>query len=49
MHAHTFNKGGRIYARDKINLGIKDFLDKWELRNKKVVADMSIKELRVIG
>ena len=49
MHPRTFNKKGRIYARDKIKFSIKDFLDKWESRNKKIIADMSIKELRVIG
>ena len=49
MHPDTFNKGGRIYARDKIKFNVKDFLDKWESENKKVISDMSIKELRVIG
>ncbi len=49
MHSATFTKAGRVYARDKIKFNIKDFLDKWESRNKKIIEDMSIKELRVIG
>ena len=49
MHSSTFSKKGRIYAKDKIKFNIKDFLDKWEQKNKKVLSDMSIKELRVIG
>ena len=49
MHTSTFNKKGRVYARDKIKFNIKDFLDKWESQNKKIIEDMSIKELRVIG
>ena len=49
MHSHTFNKKGRVYARDKIKFSMKDFLDKWESKNKRIIADMSIKELRVIG
>jgi tRNA nucleotidyltransferase (CCA-adding enzyme) len=49
MHAHIFNKGGRIYAKDKFKLSIKDFLNKWEQKNKKIIQDMFIKEMRVIG
>lgn len=49
MHVSTFNKKGRIYAREKLKFSIKDFLNKWEQRNKKIISDMSIKELRVIG
>ena len=48
-HKTTFNKSGRVYAREKINYSIKDFLNKWESKNKKLLLDMSIKELRVIG
>jgi tRNA CCA-adding enzyme len=48
-HKHIFSKNGRIYAREKTVQGIKDFLNKWESRNKKIIQDMSIKELRVIG
>ena len=48
-HKTTFNKSGRVYAREKINYSIKDFLNTWESKNKKLLLDMSIKELRVIG
>jgi len=48
-HKSTFSKKERIYAREKINLSIKDFLNKWEQQRKKIISDMSIKELRVIG
>jgi tRNA nucleotidyltransferase (CCA-adding enzyme) len=49
MHSSTFNKNGRVYAKEKLTQDIKDFLNKWEQKNKKIVQDMSIKEMRVIG
>jgi tRNA nucleotidyltransferase (CCA-adding enzyme) len=49
MHVSTFNKKGRIYAREKNKFDIKDFLNKWAEKNKKIITDMSVKELRVIG
>ena len=49
MHPNVFNKKGRVYAREKVKFNIKDFLNRWEQKNKKVLSDMSIKELRVIG
>ncbi|MEX2017410.1 MAG: hypothetical protein WD876_02970 [Candidatus Pacearchaeota archaeon] len=49
MHTSFFNKSGRIYAKDKIKHDIKDFLNKWEQKNKRQVGEMAVKELRVIG
>lgn len=49
MHKHVFIKNKRLYAKDKAMHSVKDFLNLWEQKNKKVLEDMSIKELRVIG
>lgn len=49
MHPSAFNKKGRVYAREKIKFNIKDFLNKWAEKNKRIITDMSVKELRVIG
>ena len=49
MHKHVFIKNKRLYAKEKTRHSVKDFLNKWEQKNKRVLSDMSIKELRVIG
>jgi hypothetical protein len=43
-HKKTFNKSGRVYAKEKINFNIKSFLKSWENKNKKTMKEMSISE-----
>jgi len=46
-HKKTFTKKGRIYAREKINFTLKDFLRKWVNKNKKRMKEMSIKNIEL--
>lgn len=47
-HKKTFFKSGRIYAKEKIKFNIKEFLENWKKKNKKIMKEMYISELRVV-
>lgn len=47
-HKNIFKKKNRIYAREKVSFGIKEFLKKWEIKNKRKVKEMSIDSISVI-
>ncbi len=47
-HKNTFVKTNRIYAREKVNFKIKEFIEYWKKENKDKTRDMSIKELKII-
>lgn len=49
MHKKIFVKNGRLYAKEKPIASLKDFLNKWADKNKRIMSDMSIKEMRIIG
>ncbi|MGD9275975.1 MAG: nucleotidyltransferase domain-containing protein [Candidatus Pacearchaeota archaeon] len=44
----TFVKGKRIYAQEKINFGINEFMNKWKKKNLKKVKEMCISGLRIL-
>ncbi len=46
-HKSTFVKANRIYAREKINFKIKEFIENWKKENKDKIRDMSVKELKI--
>ncbi len=46
-HRNTFAKNKKIYAKEKINFGIKKFIDDWKLKNRKKIKEMDIKELKI--
>ena len=46
-HKDTFVKKGKIYAREKINDKINDFIDEWKLKNKEKIREMGITELEI--
>jgi tRNA nucleotidyltransferase (CCA-adding enzyme) len=48
-HTKTVMKKGRVYAREKVKLGIRKFVDSWVKKNKKIVKEMSITSLRVLS
>jgi len=48
-HKNTFSKSGRIYAKEKNNLSLKGFIDKWKNRNSHKLNEMSIVELKEIN
>lgn len=47
-HKKTFEKKGKIYAKEKIDFDFIEFLKKWEIKNKQVMKDMSIDSLNLI-
>lgn len=44
-HKIVFEKNGRIYAKEKINFTLKEFLKRWKIKNKIKMRDMGISEL----
>ncbi len=44
-HKNTFKKKGRIYAKKKINFELKEFIQKWKIKNKKKIREMSVEKL----
>lgn len=47
-HKKTFEKAGKIYAKEKINFTLKDFVEKWKIKNKDKMKDMDIIEMRIV-
>ena len=47
-HKKCFKKNGRIYAREKIDFGINDFLRKWKRKNIKKIEEMYIDDFKII-
>ena len=47
-HKTTFVKGNRIYARDKINKKIEQFIKEWKSDNHKKMKEMHITKLEII-
>ncbi len=41
-HKKTLVKGKRVYAKDKVNFNISEFVSKWKVKNKKRMKEMSI-------
>lgn len=48
-HKNIFVKSGRIYAREKINFSVEEFINEWKKKNRKRIKEMTIRELRVVG
>ncbi len=48
-HKNTFAKKDRIYARDRFNKKIKEFINDWKLANSKKMKEMHIKNLEIIN
>lgn len=48
-HKKIFIKNDRLYTKYKINLTLRQFIESWKQKNKKIIGDMAIKELRAIG
>ncbi|MEK6823916.1 MAG: hypothetical protein AABY06_02670, partial [Nanoarchaeota archaeon] len=41
---NSFEKAGRIYAREKINFTLKEFIENWQKKYQKKISEMSISE-----
>jgi tRNA nucleotidyltransferase (CCA-adding enzyme) len=47
-HKKTFVKQGKVYAKEKIDFGLKEFIKKWQSRNSRRMKEMGIVELKSI-
>ncbi|GBE20165.1 tRNA nucleotidyltransferase, second domain [archaeon BMS3Abin17] len=47
-HKSTFVKSGRIYAKEKVDFKIGEFIENWKKKNKDKIKEMSIKELKFL-
>ncbi len=46
-HKKTFEKKGKIYAKEKIDFNIRSFLEKWKKKNQKKIKEMAITDLKI--
>lgn len=47
-HRNTFQKGKKIYAKEKVNLSLKEFVTKWKTKNDSKIREMAVEELKII-
>jgi len=47
-HKNVYEKKDRFYAREKINFGLKEFIDKWKIKNRRIISEMYINNLTYI-
>jgi tRNA CCA-adding enzyme len=45
-HKKVFVKKGNLFAKEKFSLGIKEFLEKWKIKNSKKITEMAIENLK---
>lgn len=48
-HKNIFMKAGRVYAKEKINLDLKEFLENWKKKNKERMREMSVDGMEIIN
>ena len=48
-HKKTFTKNGRIYAKEKANVTLGQFIKTWEKENKKIMKEMYITGFRILN
>ncbi|MFC1666211.1 hypothetical protein ACFLZF_00675 [Nanoarchaeota archaeon] len=49
QHKKTFLKSGKIYAKEKINFTLKKFIQKYKIKNKKLIKEMYIDKLEILN
>ena len=47
-HKYIMIKKGKIFAKEKINFSVEEFIEKWKLKNKGKMRDMYIEELKIV-
>lgn len=45
-HKIIYEKENRLYAREKVTLELKEFLEKWKIKNSKIIKEMYISDLK---
>lgn len=48
-HKNIFEKFGKIYAREKINFTLNEFIENWKEKYKIKINEMSISEIKIVG
>lgn len=48
IHKKTFTNKSRIYAKEKINFSLRDFINNWKIKNSRKMKDMYIGGLKII-
>jgi len=48
-HKNIVVKSGIVYAEEKIDFSLKDFISQWTKDNKKIIRDMYISEIKIIN
>jgi tRNA nucleotidyltransferase (CCA-adding enzyme) len=46
-HKNIFKKGDRLYAKEKVNLSLKEFLNKWKVKNAHIINEMYMESLNL--
>jgi tRNA CCA-adding enzyme len=47
-HKNVYEKNKRLYAKEKINFSLREFLEKWKTKNAKIIKEMYIENLAYI-
>ncbi len=47
-HKNTFEKAGKIYAKEKINFSLKEFIENWKKKYQRKINEMSISEMNIL-
>ncbi len=48
VHKKTFKKMDKIYAKEKINFNIENFIKNWKRKNKKQIKEMGIHKIQIL-
>lgn len=47
-HKEVYEKDNRLYAKIKINSNLKEFFNKWKIKNARIIKEMYIEDLKLI-
>ena len=48
-HKKTFVKSGSIYAEERIDFNLREFLHEWKNKNSRIIKEMYISEIKILG
>ena len=48
-HRSAFVKGGRFYAKEKVNFSLKEFFEMWKKKNSSRMTEMSVSKLEIVN
>jgi tRNA nucleotidyltransferase (CCA-adding enzyme) len=49
QHKDVYELKGRLYAKEKVNNSLKEFLNKWKINNAKIIKEMYIQDLNIFS